>query len=240
MKLFIKCYFILFANSLFSQESIIAEYQIKFSNDPKKNVEIYDKYLKNAETGAEKIKFTLEADKNNCFFFLDENIQNQDKDAILAIAFSDYISPIYSKFNDKFNFFYTTNEQYFKKNEYLVRTEKFNDWILLDETKNINGFICYKAEGVLKSIEAQVEDKKIIAWYCPDIPFSFGPNGFGNLPGLIIEIQIGNILFGVKKIQVLEKKIKIKTISEENSINFKEYLEIFEERIMGYVKNREK
>ena len=40
----------------------------------------------------------------------------------------------------------------------------------------------------------------VVAWFCPDLPYSFGPNGYCGLPGLILELQIRNGVYGVKRI----------------------------------------
>lgn len=82
-------------------------------------------------------------------------------------------------------------------------------WTLTGESKKIDKYLCYKA------ILSQ-ENKKITAWFSPDIPFRFGPAGYGNLPGLILELSFENDLssivyfashldFDKNKIQTIEK-----------------------------------
>jgi GLPGLI family protein len=91
---------------------------------------------------------------------------------------------------------------------FLIKRNKRKDWSLNNETKVINGFVCYKATAE-KTVENRVGvfHFPIIAWYCPQIPLSYGPNGYGGLPGLILELQIRNILFGVKKIDLKPDQI---------------------------------
>lgn len=95
------------------------------------------------------------------------------------------------------------------------------DWKLHNETKKIQDFVCYKATAVIEIINSVgVFKSNVVAWYCPKIPVSFGPKGYGDLPGLILELQEKNITFGAKKITLnstnvlIEKPAKYKIVSE--------------------------
>lgn len=82
-------------------------------------------------------------------------------------------------------------EQYGKK--YLIEEKAFQkeDWTIKPEMKKIGDYLVYKA--VTKEI---IENSKgrfvhpIIAWFAPEIPFSFGPMGYSGLPGLILELEV--------------------------------------------------
>lgn len=84
------------------------------------------------------------------------------------------------------------------------------EWKLLNETKKIGKYNCFKAIYVpeIKQDEQEVTqeeateaaesgllnmmddyDPTISAWYTPEIPISNGPGDFHGLPGLIIEVQ---------------------------------------------------
>ncbi len=105
--------------------------------------------------------------------------------------------------------------------EYSVKSKIYKlDWTLTKEQKQIGRFLCYKA--VLdKSIAGK--NHKIIAWYAPKIPFSFGPVDYvGNLPGLILELIIPGTTYTASKIEIDPKKEvtidwpkDIKTMTEE-------------------------
>lgn len=56
-----------------------------------------------------------------------------------------------------------------------------SNWILKDESKLIENFLCKKAELHYKG-------REWIAWYCPEIPLPYGPYKFSGLPGLIVQI----------------------------------------------------
>jgi GLPGLI family protein len=51
------------------------------------------------------------------------------------------------------------------------------------EQKKIGGYSCMKAE--LKDTS-----RTVVAWFTPQIPVSIGPGGFGQLPGMILEVDI--------------------------------------------------
>ena len=60
---------------------------------------------------------------------------------------------------------------------------KPKDWVLTDESKEIDGYLCYLAT-------LQINDKKKLKfWYTPSIPIKHGPKGFNGLPGLILRIE---------------------------------------------------
>lgn len=72
-----------------------------------------------------------------------------------------------------------------------------SDWNITKETKNINGFVCYKATR-MPSPDSKEEIEKefpIIAWYTPEIPLPYGPFLYGGLPGMILELQRENVIF---------------------------------------------
>lgn len=56
------------------------------------------------------------------------------------------------------------------------------DWVLVpDDTKEINGYKCYKAKSTFRG-------SNIEAYFTPEIPIGFGPFKFKGLPGLILEL----------------------------------------------------
>jgi GLPGLI family protein len=57
------------------------------------------------------------------------------------------------------------------------------DWKLTGAQKTILGFPCQEALR-------EDDGKKFRAWFTPSIPVSSGPQNFGNLPGLILSVDI--------------------------------------------------
>ncbi len=71
---------------------------------------------------------------------------------------------------------------------FLVEEDlKRTRWKILNEIKEIKGYLCMKAETT-----NTVKDQTIHAWFTDAIPLSGGPEGFGGLPGMILELDINN------------------------------------------------
>jgi GLPGLI family protein len=79
----------------------------------------------------------------------------------------------------------------------------YKDWKITSETKVIDGYTCYKALGINQiTYKDLVFNHQITAWFCPDLPYSIGPMGYGGLPGLILEIRIRNATYLATKIEM--------------------------------------
>ncbi|PKG52055.1 MULTISPECIES: GLPGLI family protein [Olleya] len=75
-------------------------------------------------------------------------------------------------------------------------------WDLHNVNKDIDGHKVYKATTlVTKVTRSGLIEEEVIAWYTLDVPIGFGPIGFNNLPGLILEVQIGKIILYADKIK---------------------------------------
>lgn len=104
---------------------------------------------------------------------------------------------------------YVKAKNSFFSNEALIGDKVVIDdntcvWELLDESKIINGYTCFKAIGKIKSIskENQNRFKKIEAWYCPELPYSYGPSKYNNLPGLVVlAVNQDEIIFQLTKLE---------------------------------------
>ncbi|WP_117880170.1 GLPGLI family protein [Aureibaculum luteum] len=117
--------------------------------------------------------------------------------------------------SDVDQFPFTDYYKNFKENYYMWKfdgfgaqlvvkdTMKVYNWKLIDETKKIGKYTCYKASFV-QSVERneqvknedgsfenvlELKDLNFIAWYTMEIPISNGPDRYGGLPGLILEVD---------------------------------------------------
>jgi len=103
----------------------------------------------------------------------------------------------------------------FSKRFLIVEDMEQPKWELGTETKKIGNYTCYKATMVKvdKSVdfgsifgrrgrgnqqekedsktEEEVRTIEVTAWYTPQLPVSSGPNSYGGLPGLILELSAG-------------------------------------------------
>ena len=83
-------------------------------------------------------------------------------------------------------------------------------WVITKETDTILGYPVIKATKttVLKKTLDPMLPKVLVkeAWFAPDLPMPFGPEGIGGLPGLVL--RYGRVV--ATKIKILKKTIKIK------------------------------
>lgn len=86
-----------------------------------------------------------------------------------------------------------TQNNYIKKSdilgkEFLIKDKiEKRDWLLVDDTKNIEEFACKKATTKVINPKTGIETM-VTAWYTLAIPVQNGPSNFDGLPGLIMQI----------------------------------------------------
>lgn len=124
------------------------------------------------------------------------------------------------------------NDRYLKKSTTLT-----SDWKITNESKVINGYLCYKAsmkreKYLLKATNAKNPEikkieKELVAWFCPEFPYSFGPDEFFGLPGIVFEAyhSDGKVLFAIDKIELksnqkIKATPKLKLITEEEAVKY--------------------
>lgn len=93
--------------------------------------------------------------------------------------------------------------EFFGKNYLIEDTLAGSNWKLGSETKQILGYNCLKA-----TTTDTVRKREITAWFTDALSLSSGPSQFGQLPGLILEIDINNgeIVMSAQKVDF--KKLK--------------------------------
>ena len=97
----------------------------------------------------------------------------------------------------------------FAGKKYLIEdTLKQRAWKIGTETKKIAGYDCTKA-----TFKDTAQKADVIAWFTMDLPLSAGPQTYGALPGMILEVDSNNgeMLISAKKIEL--KKLKDKDIA---------------------------
>lgn len=116
----------------------------------------------------------------------------------------------------------------------ILILDRDQSWQITSETKIINQFTCYKATSNFKVVRVdKVFQFPIIAWFCPDLPSEFGPMGYGGLPGLILELQERNIVYGVQKINLEAniKNINLPTFNKYNEMTESEWEVLISEKM---------
>ncbi len=176
--------------------------------------------------------YLLTFNKQECLY---EEIQKLDKPKapgngmLMSVTFSgDGKKYLDTKSKSKI-----VEDEIFGKEFLIVDALVKPDWKLVDETKKIGDYTCYKAEIVIPVTEKQKsaykdflkkqenktslfpmqepKDKVVTAWYTPEIPVSLGPRNYWGLPGLILEVNEGNMIVLCSKVTLSNKEVtKIK------------------------------
>ncbi len=120
-------------------------------------------------------------------------------------------------------------QRIFMDNYFIVNKKQKNfNWELINETKEILGYTCYKAVSKeVKLIEGVDKTFYTTAWYAPELKYAVGPLDFGGLNGLILELTdkkrkyyCAEILsHGKMPMFILEKPSKGKEVTEDQYLN---------------------
>lgn len=189
-------------------------------------------FLEKAMIDCKSLTFQLIITENGSKFLNKENLESDNNIGLkrFTLTMSHYSGIVYNLKNK-----ILVQKELLGENIYAVEGLKDN-WVLTSETKLIDNYLCYKATNIYKVTNgSKVFNHPVIAWYCPKIPYPYGPIGYGNLPGLILELQVRNAVFGAKtikfnsdldfdiklleKIKVLDSKQLEEAYSKLNGLN---------------------
>ena len=103
-------------------------------------------------------------------------------------------------------------------------------WKILNEINEIEGYLCMKAETT-----EPIKGQTVHAWFTDGITFSGGPEGYGGLPGMILELDIneGDAVVTATKVDLktpieklpIPKKMKgKKTTTDELNSRIEKYI----------------
>ena len=161
------------------------------------------------------LEVTLNFNSQTCHFFIDDKRNNSE------IKTTETISRLLMEFNITYTFLKDSSVYQLIDNVLVHNKIKLN-WKIENESKKIDDYICYKATLVEKYKNRMNEEKQktVVAWFCPEIPYSFGPNEYYGLPGLILELEKDENKYVAKKITLSKETITIelpnkKVISKE-------------------------
>lgn len=200
-------FFILFFSSLnllAQNDKLNVKYDVIIGDDDKISKDnIISVYHKSASENAKYLSFTLSVNDLETYFYVNNTIEDSSSGGIaFAKAFSGFTSTTYSELNSPY-YYQSFDESILGK--YVLQKVKIKyNWRLTTETKDISGFLCYKAtfEDVVTNLLSGKESKFLVtAWYAPQIPISSGPLFYNGLPGLILELDRRGVVFGAKQIE---------------------------------------
>lgn len=215
--------FTLFSLQLFSQNKsgeIIYNVYLGF-DEGFSNAENLKDFYEKAQSGVKNITFSLLFNNENSLFQMNDIINNEEIN--YAKAFIDATTAYYVNINTNNNTKQINNHL----GKYLINYSEKTEWKLENEYKMIGTYLCYKATSELKVKNRKGDFKyPIIAWYCPTIPFNFGPKGYCGLPGLILELQERNTTYGAVKIDLSKNTITIDKLNDGKIVTQEEFNEI--------------
>jgi GLPGLI family protein len=151
---------------------------------------------------------------NNVSHYTHENEMQYSEDGTYSWKNDDFI--ILRNF-DKNN---TYEVQQMLGKRYILEDSLYAlNWKILNEIKDVAGYICMKATA-----RDTVKRQNIIAWFSTDLPVSTGPERYAGLPGTILEISTDDeaVLLTATKVTIdkaqilpaLPKKVKGKKLTE--------------------------
>lgn len=126
------------------------------------------------------------------------------------------------------------NDLRWEQREFMTRlfliesTVSHKDWKMTGNQKIIMGYPCQEATRT-------IDDKKIMAWFTPAIPLSYGPGGITGLPGLVLLVDIND----GEQIMTAEN-IELKTIDQKELIKPKEGKKVSREEFKKIVDEKMK
>lgn len=182
-----------------------------------------------------RVKYGLRATQNKSFFTLKEGLASDSR--LINKRYRDE-SVFYTNQKTKEKF---SQEEWFGK-KFLIK-HPFTDykWELTNDFKTILGLRCRKAIGYEpvyseKKGKTVKSERLLIAWFTTKIPISAGPDIYGGLPGLILEIIFWPRSYVATDIKVKQKprhKIKISKPTEGQPITEAE----LKQKIIDFVEN---
>ncbi|MEO1052741.1 MAG: GLPGLI family protein [Bacteroidota bacterium] len=145
-----------------------------------------------------------------------------DSGAVIKIAVSGADNETYRDIQNK-NL--VEKREFFGKN-FLIKGDKTYAWKIAGEQKEILGYACQKAT-------LQDGDRNVVAWFTPQIPLATGPEGYGNLPGMILEVNINEGKRTIVATEIAMGEVDAKSVKEPTKgkeVTREEFVAIVEEK----------
>lgn len=163
------------------------------------------------------IEFELKFTKNESIFQRIKSLKTEN-DKFFKLALAPYGSSIFYESTNK-----TLEQANIFGEDFLISKNKIN-WELINESKKIGKYNCLKAiTKITKLYRGKQKEYIKAAWYSPEINTSFGPIGYGGLPGLILELNDGKYKYIVSEIKInLKSSIEIKSNLKGKKVTEKE------------------
>lgn len=227
IKLFITCICFLYISICTAQKEGIATYSVNVvDNDEDFMQQQMKEAIPDILDYVDDLSFQLIFNEHKSYFILEDKLYESEIIAQASSLVANYSNPALVIENIKY-YKNSTNSRVFP--DKWVSSKINKDWEITQETKQINSYTVYKAFGTYLKGNSRVGYKKMkaTAWFCPEIPFPYGPLNFGGLPGLIFELSFENVTYGLEKIEF--KPVEIPEVDFDNLVSDEEFEKKHEE-----------
>lgn len=177
----------------------LIERSIKTINSSNLVLEEFARY-KREHTQFLTLKSTLTFSSNRTMFeptnYVDDNNENFWNGKII----SDQFNTVFNDFSNNTTFI----EKKILGNNFLIVDSLRNiTWKITDETRNIAGFKCRRANGLV------MDSIYVVAFYTNEIPIASGPESFSGLPGMILGLAIPSENVNWFATKIIQKPVSI-------------------------------
>lgn len=179
--------------------------------------------IEESTTSEKELLFTKSASLYRTFEEEEEEEPAQDGDMEMMMVMDGGESIIYADHTSG----QVTEQTELMGKKFLIKGEKeTRKWKIHPERKKVLDYDCQRA--VLADSMGTVE-----AWFCSSIPVSAGPMGMGDLPGLILEINLdGQMTITATQLEfIAPDKKEMKAPKGGKEVTREEYREIMTERM---------
>lgn len=102
-------------------------------------------------------------------------------------------------------------------------------WHIKPQTKTIQGYTCQKATAESDYLNVIKKRTRLVAWFCRDLPFQYGPKGITGLPGMILELTYNHYTFYADNINLKKTPKNINKPTKGTTVSPEKYYEIVKE-----------
>lgn len=208
MKFFVSALFFLLIQSIVAQENTnkilyvsASSFKMQKEGENVKNqVDIINKAASN-----NRLEFELHFNKSESFFALKNQLGNNEMEFEIAKVLLGGNKKFYTDLEKEI---YLRQEVAYGET-FLIPINQLK-WKFHKKTKQIGDYKCFLATtGYQLTNNKGNFYKEVVAWYAPEISFSFGPYGYFGLPGMILELTDGDKTFKAKKVEFNSNIVKI-------------------------------
>ncbi len=226
---------------------------------PEDDEEIKKAYEAALKKASERV-FTLDFNKKEALYEIQPQLEQPSPQANVSVGL--VFSGLGKKYINIQDGTKITEDDILGKPFLIVEKTQPIAWKLLNESKKIGGYACYKAEVVfpvsekeqaeydsfLKEQETQTslfpvkepKEKKVTAWYTTDIPVSLGPEGYWGLPGLILELSDDEHIVLCSKVILSHKEnYKIKVPDSGREVTQEEFDAIHKDKMDSIFRSKD-